>query len=478
MGPNEKCIQTDDSCIKLCELCGMKFFNVQKLKEHRTVHKNASIKCRVCSKTFTRFSHLQRHILAKHAKEFDLTLTSVCHICDKRFSRAAHLTRHLEVIHKTETGLKVEQEDADCETHNDVNEESCEMDYEDDPSSSIQDFKEEIEVLPPDEGQHTDDHFEHSAINFRQIDVKPMTNSVNRSVTSNAPKTNYIPEVRQIETKKPVAKAQRIYNCSICYVDFIGLADFQKHKAQHKSIIKDESNPSNPSKPTKAQHQCFDCKKFFSRSCHLKRHMFLHSQERPYSCDLCDKSFNRVDRLNSHRLQHSGERPFSCEHCGKSFARSENLRVHIPSCLAKKSKIVGERIERMFKCDICSKSFQSAKYLKKHSLLHERKSFQCKTCSSNFATNKELCEHTKSHATERPYLCSECGLRFVRHDYLVVHMRRHKGEKPYKCRFCEKGFPRATDLTVHERYHTGELEFGSMHSYFLCFRLLMYALFE
>lgn len=254
--------------------------------------------------------------------------------------------------------------------------------------------------------------------------------------------------------KKSVAKRsiiQKIYKCDTCFKEFTKISEFNKHKSEHKSITTNALGPSNSSK---VQHQCFDCKKFYSRAYHLKRHMHTHSEERPYSCEHCGKRFNRADHLRLHRQQHSNIKPFKCEHCERQFLRNDSLRIHITLCLAKKTKTVNEN---KFTCEICLKSFQCARYLKKHSLVHKRKTYNCRTCGEKFETSKELSEHTKTHASERPYLCSECGLRFVRHDYLVVHMRRHKGEKPYKCRYCEKGFPRATDLTVHERYHTGEL---------------------
>lgn len=248
------------------------------------------------------------------------------------------------------------------------------------------------------------------------------------------------------DTLKPLVKIVglkiRNYKCGTCLKDFRSSSDFNKHKTEHK----------NPPKSSKAQHQCFDCKKIFSRPSHLKRHMPIHSKERPYNCDICGKGFNRADQLQIHQYVHTNTKLFSCGYCDQSFERIDGLGNHIKSCLPIKPR---KASDKNFTCEICLKSFQCSTYLKRHSLVHSRKSFDCKTCGKQYQNSKELNEHTKTHATERPYLCSECGLRFVRHDYLVVHMRRHKGEKPYKCRYCEKGFPRATDLTVHERYHTG-----------------------
>ncbi|KAI9248747.1 hypothetical protein BY458DRAFT_542673 [Sporodiniella umbellata] len=44
----------------------------------------------------------------------------------------------------------------------------------------------------------------------------------------------------------------------------------------------------------------------------------------------CQWSFKRYEHLKRHMLVHTGERPFACEHqgCTKTFGRSDNLRAH------------------------------------------------------------------------------------------------------------------------------------------------------
>lgn len=67
-GPNEKCIQTEDICFYPCEMCELKFFNEEALKEHRSSHKmkESGYKCRNCDRSYTRLSHLRRHINLYH----------------------------------------------------------------------------------------------------------------------------------------------------------------------------------------------------------------------------------------------------------------------------------------------------------------------------------------------------------------------------------------------------------------------------
>lgn len=148
LGPNEKCVQTDDSCIKPCEFCDMKFFNSQKLKEHRLVHKDAGIKCRICSKKYTRFTHLQRHIVTVHPQEFNISssrYSHVCGICDKEFTRLEHLNKHTLRIHNSKPKVKRGTVDTseDNTSDNAMNGDTFEMDSDNELNSNnhIEDSK-------------------------------------------------------------------------------------------------------------------------------------------------------------------------------------------------------------------------------------------------------------------------------------------------------------------------------------------------
>lgn len=103
--PTEKAVQTEDSCILICEFCKMKFFTEAELRTHRTSHKNAVIKCQICSTKYSRLSHLKRHVLTAHPKEFNASPTLTvftCHICDKQFGRSDHMRKHVRNVHKVE----------------------------------------------------------------------------------------------------------------------------------------------------------------------------------------------------------------------------------------------------------------------------------------------------------------------------------------------------------------------------------------
>ncbi|PRD23762.1 UNVERIFIED_CONTAM: zinc finger protein [Trichonephila clavipes] len=61
----------------------------------------------------------------------------------------------------------------------------------------------------------------------------------------------------------------------------------------------------------------------------LKRHLLLHTKEKPNGCDFCNAAFSARSSLKMHLRIHTKEMPYICEICEKAFSRSVYLKRHL-----------------------------------------------------------------------------------------------------------------------------------------------------
>lgn len=102
------------------------------------------------------------------------------------------------------------------------------------------------------------------------------------------------------------------------------------------------------------RHECPLCGRRFWVPTLLRDHLLLHTGEKPFQCATCGRKFRlrkemtkherqhssevtaRCDvcgfqtaNLKRHMLVHTGDKPYGCQQCPKAFRRKEHLRVHL-----------------------------------------------------------------------------------------------------------------------------------------------------
>ena len=228
------------------------------------------------------------------------------------------------------------------------------------------------------------------------------------------------------------------------------------------------------------QHSCNFCGKVCVSQSQLKKHVLIHTGDRPFKCNSCEKSFTQkshvtfhqktvhskdgFDRkkhvclvcgrgfstkgvLNKHKMLHTNDRPFQCDVCSKSFVQKSHLKVHF-------AKHTGHR---PFPCPECGKQFTTKHHLKEHSLLHSGSKpwFHCNQCDAKYRGQTDLATHIRTHTGETPYHCQQegCGKSFRSLRSLENHIRVHTGSKPFRCQTCGKSFTTASGLRQHFKHN-------------------------
>nr|XP_018904908.1 PREDICTED: zinc finger protein OZF-like [Bemisia tabaci]XP_018904917.1 PREDICTED: zinc finger protein OZF-like [Bemisia tabaci] len=194
---------------------------------------------------------------------------------------------------------------------------------------------------------------------------------------------------------------------------------------------------------------CPYCERVFPMKDRLKLHIRVHTGEKPHKCCFCKQRFARGSQVIQHMRKHSQARPYECDDCGAKFAARITLALHCKRHLGVLDYV----------CNICGKAFLRADGLQKHitSLHYNVKAFKCKICNQQFKGH--ILQHLQTHRKEKPFKCQHCPATFIQKSQLKVHERKHTGEKPYECQFCHKTFGHSTVLNMHVRKHTGERPF-------------------
>lgn len=196
----------------------------------------------------------------------------------------------------------------------------------------------------------------------------------------------------------------------------------------------------------------FNCKHCnFTARCAsaLKRHMVVHSDERPFICTMCSKSFKRSCGLQQHEMHVHGKFPegkerIECKQCGFTASTMSHLRQHERTHF----------IERPFECKICSKNFKQKQSLRSHMISHrEDRLFKCEICSKTFRRKASLKSHMRVHSKLRPYKCSVCSKAFKTKGEVKNHLVVHSDKRPFKCSNCSTTFKRKGDWKRHLLRH-------------------------
>ncbi|XP_071445678.1 zinc finger protein 431-like isoform X2 [Hetaerina americana] len=229
-----------------------------------------------------------------------------------------------------------------------------------------------------------------------------------------------------------IVPESKTYKCAICLRSFP-----LKNKLKRHLLIHTGERP----------HKCPVCPKAFTLKQYLQKHVLVHSEDRCHKCEMCPKTFKLKKQLKEHSLTHKGEKLHKCEVCSRAFTQKANLRRHV----------LIHTGERPHKCEICSKGFHHKQHLEGHMLTHTgERPHKCPVCPKAFTLKQHLRKHVLLHNEDGCHKCEMCLKTFELKQQLKEHRLMHKGEKRYKCEVCSRAFTQKANLKRHVLIHTGE----------------------
>ena len=117
-------------------------------------------------------------------------------------------------------------------------------------------------------------------------------------------------------------------------------------------------------------------------------------ERNPLKCAKCAKIFPCQAKLQYHIMQYLNVKPYQCEECKKRFSKSYVLTRHI------KNAHTGNK-EKIFECTKCNRRFISSNELKHHIFVHKAPQFKCKICDRVYKHKKNLTSHMRLDHSEK-----------------------------------------------------------------------------
>ena len=180
----------------------------------------------------------------------------------------------------------------------------------------------------------------------------------------------------------------------------------------------------------------------------LRRHVRIHTKEKPYKCAICIEMFGTSSELVYHRKRkHTLDKKYCCNVCGRAFFENKELNRHL---------LTHENIrENTIKCDLCDYGTDIPENLRRHKKSHfpSNKSFECNQCKKVFGNKQHLQRHSKLHNIEssKIFKCELCERSFQENYNLRKHVSivHNNDVRKFKCNYCEKSLRKKYDLYFH-----------------------------
>lgn len=125
-------------------------------------------------------------------------------------------------------------------------------------------------------------------------------------------------------------KTKNTFNCSVCGKRYEQKSSLHRHQMLlhgHTNEKKDSAKQLSGN-ASSGKQRCSMCQKEFLLMVNFLKHVLCHKTK---SCLICGKLFSRPFMVRRHMKVHTGEKPVSCPVCKKRFADKTNMANHVVS---------------------------------------------------------------------------------------------------------------------------------------------------
>ena len=257
-----------------CDKCDAKYEYPSELKRHMAKHDQGTIvTCKVCQMTFSHPQRLKWHMV-KHTGE----ALHQCKVCDKTFPYASALKKH-KVTHTSHSEYQCLQ---------------CSATFR--QSSSLEAHMWKHSGNKGFKCDKCPSTFAWKSNLWRHKFIHTKAQQVTCDICHKQFADKYILQKHKLIHDRP----QKLNKCPFCNVTFSLVANLKNHLKSHKGENLDLSEISGQTGAgSKEQasaylpHPCSICSAVLANKWSLKKHMMIHTDDRPYKCNVdgCTAAF-------------------------------------------------------------------------------------------------------------------------------------------------------------------------------------------
>lgn len=156
-----------------------------------------------------------------------------------------------------------------------------------------------------------------------------------------------------------------------------------KHKTAQQSVLARSQVSPQKNKPATNQFRTVNAETSSGKTINRAK----GSKLKHHKCGICDYVTLRKPDIKRHMRIHTGERPFECHRCLKRFAQSSNLKKHL---------LV--HVQYKFHCVSCLRGFHRAKGKIEHDKICKNRRYECYLCKAlTTVDQRQMKLHMRKH---------------------------------------------------------------------------------